>query len=767
MNKYIKLDPWLIIEEGFKPELNRGSESLFSLGNGYMGQRANFEEQYSGDTLLGNYMAGVYYPDPTKVGWWKNGYPEYYAKIVNITNWLGIDIKINVEPLDLANCQVSKFKRILNMYEGTLERSFVAKLKNNKKIQVSSLRFLSMVDKEIAVIKYSIIPLSNIDLTISPYLDSDVRNESTNYNEKFLDTIDNEVAPNKAFATTMTRRHCIYICTGMDFDITKNGKKFNFTPELIQKPKYVANQVTLKCKANETITIYKYIANVSSRDYKPEQLRAVCENILTKRKTYATMLKEHKQIWKQKWAQNDIIIEGDLAAQQAIRFNIFQLSQTYTGQDARLNVNPKGFTGEKYGATIQWDSEALCVPYYLSTAKPEITKNLLLYRYNHLPKAIKNAKSLGFINGAALYPMATVNGDECQNEWEITFEEIHRNGAIAHAIYNYARYTNDKQYLIDYGLEVLIAIARFWCQRVHFSKQKNQYVIHGVTGPNEYENNVNNNWHTNNIAHWTLEYTIEVINYVKQVKPEKYKQLCKKLKFARATEISNWQEIINNMYFPIAEKTGMFLQQENYLDKEQILAKNLDPAIRPLNQYWSWDRILRSCFIKQADVLQGIYFFLDKYDHETIKKNFDFYEPRCVHESSLSACIHAILAARLNYQKQAYQLFLRASRLDLDDYNNEVKEGCHITSMVGSWLAITHGFAGLMIKNNQLHFAPIIIPKWQAYAFKILFRKSLLSIKVTQKNVKITNQSNKSINLIIFDKPYTITANNYQVIKMR
>jgi maltose phosphorylase len=765
MNKYIKLDPWCIIEEGFKPELNRGSESLFSLGNGYMGQRANFEEHYSGDTLLGNYIAGVYYPDPTKVGWWKNGYPEYYAKIVNITNWLGIDVKINVETLDLANCQVSKFKRILNMYKGTLERSFVAKLKNNKKVKVNNLRFLSMVDKELAVIKYSITPLSEIELTISPYLDSDVRNESTNYNEKFLDTIENKVLPNKAFVTTMTRKHSIYICTGMEFDITKNNKKINFTPELVQKPKYVANQVTLKCKANETITIYKYIANVSSRDYKREQLQPVCEKILAKRKTYATMLKEHQQIWKQKWQQNDVIIEGDLAAQQAIRFNIFQISQTFTGQDPRLNVNPKGFTGEKYGATIQWDSEALCVPYYLSTAQPEITKNLLLYRYNHLQKAIKNARSLGFIDGAALFPMATVNGDECQNEWEITFEEIHRNGAIAHAIYNYVRYTNDKQYLIDYGLEVLIALARFWSQRVHFSKPKNQYVIHGVTGPNEYENNVNNNWHTNNIAHWTLEYTIEVIKYVSKAKPEKYKQLCRKLKFVEQTEMQKWQEIINNMYFPT--QNGIFLQQENYLDKEQILAKDLNPAIRPLNQYWSWDRILRSCFIKQADVLQGIYFFLDKYDHETIKKNFDFHEPRTVHESSLSACVHAILAARLNYQKQAYQLFLRASRLDLDDYNNEVKEGCHITSMAGSWLAITHGYAGLMIKNNNLHLDPIIIPKWQAYSFKVLFRKNLLTIRITKKNIKITNQANKAVNIVIFSKPYTIKANNSQIIKLR
>ena len=201
------------------------------------------------------------------------------------------------------------------------------------------------------------------------------------------------------------------------------------------------------------------------------------------------MLAEHVAAWAKKWEHGDISIDGDVAAQQGIRFNIFQLHQTYTGDDDRLNIGPKGFTGEKYGGCTYWDTEAYCLPFYMVTAGKDVARQLLLYRYKQLGKAIENAAKLGFNHGAALYPMVTMNGEECHNEWEITFEEIHRNGAIAYAIYNYVRYTGDQQYINDYGLDVLLAISRFWSQRVTFSETRQQYVMLGVTGPNEYENN--------------------------------------------------------------------------------------------------------------------------------------------------------------------------------------------------------------------------------------------------------------------------------------
>ncbi|PSR54318.1 family 65 glycosyl hydrolase [Adhaeribacter arboris] len=761
MKNYIKVDEWNIIEEGFDPHLNKISESIFSLGNGRMGQRANFEETYSGESLLGNYVAGVYYPDKTRVGWWKNGYPEYFAKVLNAANWIGIDVKVDGETLDLHTAKVSDFRRVLNMHEGYLQRSFTAELPSGKQVKVNSQRFCSIVDDEAGAICYRITPLNfSGDLTLTPYIDGDVKNQDANYDEKFWEEVTKEVNESTAFLTMRTKKTAFEVCTGMQFIIYQNGKALELNPESIQREKYVASLVTVSANQNEETTICKFAANLSSENYPKDKLLQHCREVIQKitQKGFEQMLQEQVQAWTSKWEESDIVIEGDVTAQQGIRFNIFQLNQTYTGEDARLNIGPKGFTGEKYGGTTYWDTEAYCVPFFLATADPQVTRNLLIYRYKHLQKAIENAEKLGFTHGAALYPMVTINGEECHNEWEITFEEIHRNAAIAFAIYNYVRYTGDAAYLSEYGLEVLLGIARFWSQRVNWSEARQQYVMLGVTGPNEYENNVNNNWYTSTMAMWCLEYALEAIGIVKTGASEKYADIVRRTNFREQEEMAKWQHILDNMYLPVDEEKGVFLQQDGYLDKENILVKDLRPADRPLNQKWSWDRILRSPFIKQADVLQGLYFLEDRFDLETIRRNFDFYEPRTVHESSLSPCVHAILAAKLGDEERAYQFYLRTSRLDLDDYNNDTEDGCHTTSMAGTWMSVVEGFGGMRVRENQLRFNPFLPAKWQSFSFKIGFRGVLLNIKVSKEGVQILNQSDKDISVVVYDKLYEIKA---------
>ncbi|AGK98693.1 glycoside hydrolase family 65 protein [Clostridium pasteurianum] len=756
MERFFKVDPWNIIEEGFNRESNEIAESIFSIGNGYMGQRGNFEESYSGKSLQGSYMAGIYYPDKTRVGWWKNGYPEYFAKVLNSTNWIGMEIKIDGDILDISKCEVRDFKRILNMKEGYLYRSFTARPQNGKEVKVESKRFVSIVNKEIGAISYTITPVNfSGAISISPYLDGDIENKDSNYDEKFWDEVSKKAVSGEASLTIKTKKLDFYLCSSVKYDIFKDNVKLRYEAEKVEKEKFVGNIVTLKAGENEEITIVKYVSNVTSRDFKVEELNAVGKELLERAyaKGFDKLINEQAAAWEEKWKQSDIIIEGDTAAQQAIRFNIFQLNQTYTGEDDRLNIGPKGFTGEKYGGSTYWDTEAYCIPFYLATADEKIAKNLLIYRYKQLDKAKENARNLGYKKGA-LYPMVTMNGEECHNEWEITFEEIHRNGAIAYAIYNYVNYTGDKAYLSEYGLDVLVEISRFWEERVNFSEAKNKYVMLGVTGPNEYENNVNNNWYTNRIACWTMEYTIEVIDYLKNNEPDKYRKLATKLGIQQE-EIEKWQDIIKNMYYPVEEKLGIFLQQEGYMDKEQILVKDLDKENLPLNQKWSWDRILRSCFIKQADALQGLYFLQHKYDLATIERNFDFYEPRTVHESSLSPCIHAILASKLGKKDKAYELYLRTSRLDLDNYNNDTEDGCHITSMAGTWLSIVEGFGGVKVINGKLTVSPFIPQQWKAFSFKITFRDSLLNINITNENIIITNEG-KEIDLLVKDKDYTV-----------
>lgn len=769
MKNYIQADPWNIIEEGFDPHLNKISESLFSIGNGKMGQRANFEEAYSGESLQGSYVAGIYFPDKTRVGWWKNGYPPTFDKVINSTNWIGIDIYINNVLLDLAQCQVTQFKRVLNMQEGYLQRTFRATINEGQEIEVNSIRFCSIADDEIGAIQYSLTAL-NFDAAIKVVskLDGDIVNEDSNYDFKFWEPVADQQSENGVFLQTKTLKTGFELCVGAKTQIYADGHLVKLNQQgVLQQNKWIAEEFHLDITSGNMINIVKLACVQSSLNHPAEALLATCEEKLAIANTVGfEKLKETQKVaWANKWLQSDIQIEGDVKAQQAIRFNIFQLFQTYTGTDSRLNIGPKGFTGEKYAGATYWDTEAYCIPFYLSTAPQEVGRNLLVYRYNHLEKAIENAEMLGFKNGAALYPMVTMDGTESHNEWEITFEEIHRNGAIAYAIYNYINYTQDWDYLAQYGLEVLVAIARFWAQRVNWSEEREKYVMLGVTGPNEYENNVNNNWYTNYLAVWCLNYTREALDYVKQQDVARFEAILDKISFD-LEELELWQEIANNMYYPYHEKLKIYLQQDGYLDKEQWLVKDLPASERPLNQKWSWDRILRSCFIKQADVLQGMYFFEDQFDLDDIRRNFDFYEPRTVHESSLSPCIHSILAAKLNDEARAYEFYLRTARLDLDDYNNDTEDGLHITSMAGTWMSIVQGFAGMRIKNNQLYFQPFLPEQWESFTFNIGFRGKILSIRISKGEMEIENTSSEVLDVQVGDANYSIPGNSSQIINI-
>ena len=759
---YIKPDNWSIIEEGFDIERVKSSESLFSIGNGVMGQRANFEENYTGETFQGSYIAGIYYPDKTKVGWWKNGYPEYFAKVLNAPNWIGIDIEINGENLDLAKClSVSNFRRELNMKEGCYHRSFQAILQNGTEISVNIRRFLSLDLDELGVINYEITPLNKeAKIVYKPYIDAGVHNEDANWEEKFWEPLEVKNTENEAFVVARTFKTHFNVTTFMHNSIFNNGNDLKLSPSNVEKTnEKVQFSYEVNVAQNTTSSIQKlggYTVSLNHKNTLEAAQKVINKGIAI---GYNQLLADQIQAWAKIWEMSDITIDGDVKAQQGIRFNIFQLNQTYLGKDSRLNIGPKGFTGEKYGGSTYWDTEAYCIPFYMATKDQQVARNLLTYRYNQLGKAIENAEKLGFKNGAALYPMVTMNGEECHNEWEITFEEIHRNGAIAFAIFNYYRFTGDYSYIPEKGLEVLIGIARFWHQRANFSTHKNQYMILGVTGPNEYENNVNNNFYTNYIAKWCIDYTIEQIEKVENEYDSDYTRIMNKAKLSQA-EISEMKKVADNMYFPYSEEHQVYLQQDGFLDKELVKVADLDSSQRPINQKWSWDRILRSPYIKQADVLQCFYFFEDHFSKAELKNNFEFYESFTVHESSLSPCVHSIQAAVLDKMDMAYTFYLQTSRLDLDDYNKEVEEGCHITSMAGTWMSIVEGFGGMRVKNDALHFEPKIPSEWKGYSFKINFRNQILQVSITHNDTQFTLEGTTEITVFVNGKAVLVEPNS-------
>ncbi|MGM0301410.1 maltose phosphorylase [Enterococcus sp. AZ048] len=743
VQRLFEIDPWKIRTTQLDKENRRLQESLTSIGNGYMGMRGNFEESYSGDHHQGTYLAGIWYPDKTRVGWWKNGYPEYFGKVINAMDFIQMKLFVNDHEIDLATTAFEDFDLELDMENGLLTRSFVA-IAGGATVRFTFERFISIVKQELAVIRLTAECLAgDAQIRVLSKLDNNVQNEDSNYEEMFWLEKERGHQMESSFLTTQTIPNDFGI---EQFSVTGAMKHVSSAVGVQQDDTLeVAETFTYDLKPDESMQLEKRVVILTSRDVpESEQSEKALALLEAYDASYEELLAEQNAAWAKRWALADVSIGGDDEAQQGIRFNIFQLFSTYYGEDDRLNIGPKGFTGEKYGGATYWDTEAYAVPMYLGISDPTITKNLLKYRHNQLPQAKHNARQQGL--KGALYPMVTFTGVECHNEWEITFEEIHRNGAIAHAIYNYTTYTGDESYIQKEGLEVLTEIARFWADRVHYSKRQQKYMIHGVTGPNEYENNINNNWYTNYLATWVLSYTLE--NY------QKYQ--------AHATvtitqeEQTKWQDIIQNMYFPKDKELGIFVQHDTFLDKDLLPTSALDPAERPLNQHWSWDKILRSCFIKQADVLQGIYFFGDSFTDEEKRRNFEFYEPMTVHESSLSASVHAILAAELGLIDKSMEMYQRTARLDLDNYNNDTDDGLHITSMTGSWLAIVQGFAQMKTSTGTLSFAPLLPKDWDHYSFHITYRGRLLAVTVTQKEVRIDLKDGSAFAMMLYGQEITL-----------
>lgn len=751
MKRIFEINPWKVITHTFNKEDKRLQESMTSTGNEYMGMRGMFEEKYSGDTHKGIYLGGVWFPDKTRVGWWKNGYPEYFGKVINAVDFVSVDVKLDGESVDLAKDEFSDFELALDMKSGVLTRSYVVK-RGEKKVKLNFERFISVDMKELYADRITVENLSsaNVEVEIESMIDADVFNEDSNYDEKFWNVLSKKADQTTGRLVAETIENNFGTPQFTTEMLMENVSDLD-AKEPVETDLKVSNVFAGTLEAGKKTVFEKRVVVVTSRDYETlEDLDAAGEKLSAKQaeSSFDELKAAQANGWAKRWEKADVVVEGNDESQQGIRFNLFQLFSTYYGNDARLNIGPKGFTGEKYGGATYWDTEGFAVPLYLALADQSVTRNLLEYRHEQLPGAYHNAKQQGL--AGALFPMVTFNGIECHNEWEITFEEIHRNGTIAYAIYNYTRYTGDTEYVTHDGFDVLVGIARFWADRVHFSKRKGMYMIHGVTGPNEYENNVNNNWYTNILAKWCLNYANEIAD---KVDADKTAELG-----LTSEERAKWHEIADNMYLPEDKELGIFVQHDTFLDKDLTPVKDLPQDQLPLNQHWSWDHILRSPYIKQADVLQGIYYFVERFTQEQKERNFDFYEPLTVHESSLSPSIHAILAADLHKEDKAFEMYSRTARLDLDNYNNDTNDGLHITSMTGSWLAIVQGFAGMRVIDDELQFAPFLPKEWTGYKFRINFRGRLLSISVSQEGTQIDLLKGDDLTIKLNGKDLKLTA---------
>ena len=495
----------------------------------------------------------------------------------------------------------------------------------------------------------------------------------------------------------------------------------------------------------------KIIAVCTSRDAESEPALAraqarVDEGFAT---GFAELHLRHRAVVDAIWQEGDVRITGDPAAQQGIRFCILNMHQNYAGTDPRVNMAAKGLSGPGYGGLYWWDTEMYMMPFFLYTA-PEKARKLVLFRYLTLEGARNKARAYGF--RGAMFPWVTIDGEERSGDWEYGMLEQHVTAAVAHGVRHYVEVTGDEAFLWEYGVELLVETCRFWDSRVTYSARKGKYVINHITGPDEYAVAINNNCYSNVMARENLAYGVELVRRMREEQPARWAALAEKLRVERGRAGALGGQWPRNIFIPYDATLGIYEQDDSFLDRDPIVWREVPAEQKPTSK-WGWDRLMRSQAIKQADVLLLMFLKHDQFELDAKRRNYLFYEPKTTHESSLSPCIHAIMAAEVGLAEDAFSYYLRSARLDLDDVNGNADQGLHIANTAGSWLSIVCGFAGMRQSRGQLLINPHLPTPWQQLAFTMTFRARRLALALTADTLHVTLLSGDPLTITVCGTP--------------
>ncbi len=728
-------EEWSITEDSFDVETNYRDETIFALGNGYIGMRGNFEEGYQGpqgSSLQGIYLNGFYESEPIHYGEAAYGYARTSQTMLNVTNSQVIYLVIGKERFDLFSGKVLSYKRTLDMKRGLLTRSLIWESPSGQRVEVDIRRMLSLQRKHVAAISYQVRAINFAgELSLESLLDGQVHNQVTlgdprvgsSFHGQVLVTEDVQQQGSYAALWQRTQNTQFALVCAMKNEFIGSD---SFTTERMRIHEGVGLRYRGKIRPGETVILNKYIAYVTSKDYPEEQLWQTARQEVEQAKIlgFDHLQQEQNKFLEKYWEIADVVIEGDLALQQSLRFNAFHLLQS-VGRDGKTNIAAKGVTGEGYEGHYFWDTETYIFPFFLYT-HPWIAKSLLQYRYYTLDKARDRAREMS--QKGALYAWRTIDGEETSAYYPAGTAAYHIDADIVHALKTYMQATQDMEFFLRAGAEMLFETARLWADLGDHIPGKG-FCINEVTGPDEYTALVNNNLYTNVMAKDHLEYACTMAKRLQQEYPQEYARLTDKIGL-QDEEIQAWQKAAEEMFIPFAKELGIYPQDDTFLSKAVWDFAHTPADHYPLLLHYHPLVIYRHQVLKQADVVLALLLQAERFSLAEKKRNYDYYEAITTHDSSLSPCIHSIIGAEIGYLDKAYAYFMQTARMDLDDYNGNVKDGIHTASMAGAWLSVVQGFAGLRDINGQLQFNPVLPRQWQGYHFKVVYQGCLLAVSV-------------------------------------
>ncbi|KGE18017.1 glycoside hydrolase family 65 protein [Paenibacillus wynnii] len=749
-DKYLKVDPWAIIEEGFDPERNRTSESIFSLGNEYMGVRGYAEEGYSGDMLLGSYFNGL--NEQLDIGKHYKGIITSLRYMVNSVDWLYTRISLEGETLDLARSKISDYTRRLDFQTGTYQRDLVWHLESGKSLHITFTRLVSMTMTHLGLQQVTFKPLNfSGSIEVCSGLDFGIIHEERGENMWNVLCTSESDEISAIMASTVNTGNKLFSAFTLQSPQTLNTTR-------VVKDKFIGQRFSMELTQGESTHFTKLAVNCSDTDSSKSAYDLWQEGmeltITTGKLEASVVFSDQASYWSGIWETSDIQIEGDPENQQGIRFCIFQLYQTYHGDHPGFNIGAKGLTGEVYRGLAFWDTESYCLPFYMFN-NPKAAKSLLEFRYKTLSQAMQRAEDVDC--KGACYPIATIDGTESCDLWQHSNLQLHVGTAVSYGIWHYVNITGDRDFLFSKGVEMLIQISRFYATRGQWGQRSGEYGYYGVMGPDEFQLMVNNNCYINLMAKKSFEYTLDSIREMKLAAPEVFAEITLKTGLEEQ-ELDDWSDKAERMRIPQDPESGVYEEHDGFFDMPHMDIHSIPVTEFPLYSNWSYDRLYRYDMIKQPDVLMFMFLYSGQFSKESKLANYEYYEPRCIHESSLSPSIHSILAAEIGKPDEAYKFFEFATRLDLDNYNRNTREGLHTTSIAAAWMNIVYGFGGMRSDGSVLSFQPSLPEKWTSYSFQVLYEGVLLRVAVDQSKVSLTAVTGGSAEVLVYGQKLLVNA---------
>jgi alpha,alpha-trehalose phosphorylase len=745
-------DEWNVIERAFHPEFLAQLETMLALGNGYLGMRGCPEEG-GPNAENGTFINGFYETRPIVYGEDAYGFARTGQTICNVTDSKIIKLFVDDEPFWLPDAHLLRYDRRLNMKSGTLDREVLWETPAGKQVSIKSRRLVSLPNRHVAAISYCVTLLNAQAFVV---LSSEMAADQSSARG-------NEADPRLARAflgrvlhprASYSKDRRIVLCHATQksrFTLTcatENALETSCPHSCKVVDTADFGQVTFSIEAQPgcPIQLTKYMVYQTSQTASAEELCGRAEWTLDRvvAHGFERLLAAQQQYMDDFWRRSDVRIKdiredrikrSTVEIQQAIRFNLFHILQA-SARAEDTGVPAKGLTGQAYEGHYFWDTEIYLLPFLIYTS-PRIARNLLAFRYKMLPQARARAKELG--HRGAIFPWRTINGEEASAYYAAGTAQYHINADIAYALRKYVQATGDEAFLRNFGAETLVETARLWLDLGFYSDAKGgKFCINGVTGPDEYNAVVNNNAYTNLMARENLRYAAEVVESLRATEPDAYNALAHKT-VLETSEVSAWIRAAENMYVPYDEKFGVIPQDDEFLDKEPWDFQNTPADHYPLLLFYHPLNIYRKQVIKQADVVLAMFLLGDAFSREAKKRNFDFYDPLTTGDSSLSSSVEAIIAAQVGEIDKALRYGMAALLMDLADVGGNVKDGCHIASMGGTWMMLTYGLAGMCDHDGTLSFWPRRAPEDNAILrFPVTYRGQLLEVEISLDKVEYT-----------------------------